>query len=346
MPRFQPFPKVKALSFVKKMEPADLHTFMANFSAMEQRLNALQLQNGELFRQLEQQTALASPGPSGGYQNDLFKVPDPLKSIPLFDGNKMHLASWIATAKKTLSMYQPIVSTAVYAMYEQIVINKVEGKARDSLCVNGNPTSFDEVIEVLNATFGDKKDMATYQTMLWSMKMDSSIHLYYKRTKEIAHDMKCLARKKDLYCNHWQAINDFIDQECLAAFIKGLNKEYFGYVQAAKPEDLESAYSFLCKFQNLEHTNKILAPRAETKISYQKQFDPSSKNRNTNAFTNTIRKPNSSEKLNSSRQKHTPMEVDTTRTGVKLFTHTSEDTEQHYDNGVNFQEVFAPLPQR
>ena len=65
MPRFQPFPKVKALSFVKKMEPADLHTFMANFSAMEQRLNALQLQNGELFRQLEQQTALASPGPSG-----------------------------------------------------------------------------------------------------------------------------------------------------------------------------------------------------------------------------------------------------------------------------------------
>ena len=49
-------------------------------------------------------------------------------------------------------------------MYEQIVINKVEGKARDSSCVNGNPTSFDEVMEVLNATFGDKKDMAAYQT--------------------------------------------------------------------------------------------------------------------------------------------------------------------------------------
>ena len=30
MPRFQPFPKVKALSFVQKMELADLHTFMAN----------------------------------------------------------------------------------------------------------------------------------------------------------------------------------------------------------------------------------------------------------------------------------------------------------------------------
>ena len=96
-------------------------------------------------------------------------------------------------------------------------------------------------------------------------------------------------KKKGLYCNHWQDINDFIDQECLVAFIKGLNKEYFGYVQAARPEYLESAYSFLCKFQNLQHTNKILAPRVETKISYQKQFDPSSKNRNTNAFT---RKPN------------------------------------------------------
>ena len=81
-------------------------------------------------------------------------------------------------------MYQPIVSTAVYAMYEQIVINKVEGKARDSSCVNGNPTSFDVVIEVLNATFGDKKRHG---------------YLPNERTKEIAHDMKkgkCLARKK------------------------------------------------------------------------------------------------------------------------------------------------------
>lgn len=136
----------------------------------------------------------------------------------------------------------------VYSIYEQTIINKIEGKARDTICVNGDPTTFVEVAEILRAIYGDKNDMATYQTQLWSLKMEDSLNTYYKRTKEITQNMKSLAKQRQLYNNHWEAINDFLDQECLAAFINGLNKQYFGYAQASKPDGLESANAFLCKF--------------------------------------------------------------------------------------------------
>lgn len=141
-------------------------------------------------------------------------------------------------------------------MYEQTIINKIKGTARDTVCVNGNLSGFAKVSAVLKAIYGDKNDMATYQTQKWSLKMEESLHLCYKKSKEIIQSMKSLAKQKELYNNHWEAINDFLDQECLTAFINGLNKQYFGYAQATKPEDLESAYAFLCKFQNVENTKE------------------------------------------------------------------------------------------
>ena len=350
MPRFNPLPKVKALSCDRKMNQVDLQTLIGNFAAMEERLTVLQEQNDELSQILQQQqqqhNSFVPTEPSVRFQNDMFRIPDPLKTIPTFDGNKKHLISWIATAQKILNMFKPIVSVQVYEMYVQAVINKIEGKARDTLCVNGNPTTFEEIVEILTNSFGDKRDMATYQTQLWTMKMDESIHVYYKRTKEIAHNMKALAKQKDLYRNSWQAINDFIDQECLAAFIKGLSKQYFGYVQAAKPEDLETAYSFLCKFQNSEQTKKITENSNAFNKSKPTPFVPKTGNSNhpsSGSVKNTF----------SHKQKPIPMEIDQSmRSRDKIFAHTAEDGDSDCDNeeneleSANFQMASVQLDPR
>lgn len=326
--------KVSALRYTKKMEQPNLQTLYNNFHDLEQRVNALQQENENLTQQLNQQQQQppiirAAPEPVGQAQNDFFRIPDPIKTIPSFDGNKKQLASWLATAQKTLAIFENIVTPAVYSVYEQTIINKIEGKARDTICVNGNPSSFDEVSAVLKAIYGDKNDMATYQTQMWSLKMDESIHLYYRRTKEILQNMKSLAKQKELYQNHWEAISDFLDQECLAAFINGLNKQYFGYAQAAKPEDLESAYAFLCKFQNAENTKK----HTSHPVSYSQKTSGKPFNKSEQRYINVNKPP-------SERQKITPMEIDPSirsNTRNPIYNHTADDPEKEHESDQSNQ---------
>ena len=79
-----------------------------------------------------------------------------------------------------------------------------------------------------------------------------SIHKYYHRTKETVQNIKTLAKQNSKYRDHWEAINSFVDEDALAAFIAGLRGNYFGHAQAARPKDIEDAYAFLCKFKSQE----------------------------------------------------------------------------------------------
>jgi hypothetical protein len=65
----------------------------------------------------------------------------------------------------------------------------------------------------------------------WRNKMmdDMSIYKYYSNTKAIVTNIKTLSKLKPFYTNNWEAINAFIEEDGLAAFIAGLRKPYFGY---------------------------------------------------------------------------------------------------------------------
>ncbi|XP_062556308.1 uncharacterized protein LOC134221136 [Armigeres subalbatus] len=84
------------------------------------------------------------------------------------------------------------------------------------------------------------------------MDQNMSIHRYYHRTKEIVQNIKTLSKQNTKYRDNWDAINTFIDEDGLAAFISGLRGNYFGHAQAARPKDIEDAYAFLCKFKSQE----------------------------------------------------------------------------------------------
>lgn len=338
MPQLRPFPKVKALKFNKKLTMAegfDLQAMYNTLNGLEQRVNALQFENAQLRadqQQLQHQNnhagnaVVAAPA----RQPDIFRIPDPIKTVPIYDGNKKQLSAWLSTAERTLNLFRERVAVDVFSIYEQTIINKIEGKARDTICVNGNPTTFVEVAEILRAIYGDKNDMATYQTQLWSLKMEDSLHMYYKRTKEIVQNMKSLAKQRQLYSNHWEAINDFLDQECLAAFINGLNKQYFGYAQASKPDDLESAYAFLCKFQNAEHTKKQTQAYEQTqnknRQTFNKQF---TKTENQTHYEGKSKPP-------SDRRKVTPMEIDPSLRS-RINNHDAEE-EKEIENNTDVSE--------
>lgn len=195
-----------------------------------------------------------SPAVAQPVSGDVFRIPDPIKAIPTYDGSRKQLQSWIMSVENTLKIFKSLVSKQTYEIYVQVILNKITGNAKDAVCLAGNPQTFEEVKEILSQTFGDRQELATYKAQLWSNKQGNELnfHKYYKRTKEIVQNIKTIARQNNNYNQNWTVICQFIDEDALAAFIAGLRHPYFGYAQAAKPDSVESAYAFLCKFTSAE----------------------------------------------------------------------------------------------
>jgi hypothetical protein len=207
---------------------------------------------------------------------DRFRIPDPIKSLQNFDGNKKQLVSWLRIAEETLGLFRDNVPAEQFNVYLRAVINKVEGKARDIICLAGDIEDFETVKNILTEALGDKQELSTYKSELWRNKMneDTNIYRYYSKTKEIVQNIKMLAKQKDIYRQNWQAINQFIEEDALAAFIAGLRKPYFGYANAARPKDLEEAYAFLCKYQSNEKTSSNMMSKPNDQRNPRKQFQP------------------------------------------------------------------------
>lgn len=210
---------------------------------------------------------------------DIFRIPDPIKSIPTYDGNRKQLQAWITAAENTLKVFENLVNPQTYEIYVQAVLNKITGNAKDVVCLAGNPLNFEDVKTILLEAFGDRQELATYKAQLWSNKQndDMNIHRYYRRTKEIMQNIKTIAKQNKDYNDNWAIICKFIDEDVLAAFISGLKHPYFGYAQAAKPDNIESAYAFLCKFVSAEKISTQLS----SQNNYTKQSSSSAKQYNT-----------------------------------------------------------------
>lgn len=214
---------------------------------------------------------------------DMFRIPDPIKSIPTYDGNRKQLQSWLTATENTLKVFENLVNAQTYQIYVQSVLNKIIGSAKDVVCLAGNPQDFDNVKIILIEAFGDRQELATYKAQLWANKQndDMNIHRYYKRTKEIMQNIKTIAKQNVDYNNNWTVICKFIDEDVLAAFISGLKHPYFGYAQASKPDNIETAYAFLCKFTAAEKISTQLF----TQNNYTKQHNHENKQYNNKNFS-------------------------------------------------------------
>lgn len=261
---------------------AQLQQILSNIQHIAERQNNQDQRFVELNQKVDAVVAQPSnPNPvpitprvtENNFEN-LFRIPDPIKSLPSYDGNRRQLTAWISTARNTLEAFLPHVTENQYRMYTTAVLNKIEGKAKDILCLAGNPQNFDDVEDILTNAIGDRQELSTYKCQLWQNKMDdkTSIHKYYQKTKELVQNIKILAKQTPKYQQNWDAICSFIEEDALAAFISGLRDPYFGHVQAARPKDIEDAYAFLCKFRS----QQITANRSEKPtIKYEnKNFAP------------------------------------------------------------------------
>lgn len=192
---------------------------------------------------------------------NFFTIPDPIKELPSFDGNRKQLMGWIAKVETTLNVFRAIVPVDIFNLYEIAVSNKIIGRANDVLCQQGSPHDFETVKSILLKAFGEKVSaFSTYKSQLWQLKLSTnmSIHKYYSIHNDLVDKIKIIAKQNPIYRNNWEAINCFINEDALAAFIAGLSEEYYGHVQAAQPKDVEEVYNFLCMLKTKKDFGKVI----------------------------------------------------------------------------------------
>lgn len=160
--------------------------------------------------------------------------------------------------------------------------------------------------------------------------------------------MKLIARQNEIYKLSWTAINNFIDETSLAAFIAGLHDPYFGYVQAARPENLEQAYTFLCKFKSNESTSQNMSVRKDTerKCNVSRPFEGSQKRYEANTYKH--REANQASSSNAGLQHMSnvnpsrsnlpvPMEIETTKSKLTLNRKLFNNNEAINDDQNNLE---------
>lgn len=262
--------------FIIDSEESKMDQLVAQIQSLTQTLQAIQTtqtQQQEILNTLSQANATGQAG-SATQRNantaveTLFKIPDPIKAIPRYDGNRKQLSAWLSTAESTLNVFKDLVNDDQFSIFVTAVVNKIEGRAKDIICLAGNPQSFEDIKEILTNALGDRQELTFYKSQLWQTRMteNMTVHKYYNRCKEVVQNIKTLAKQKPKYKDNWDAINAFIEEDALAAFLAGLKEPYFGYAQAAGPVDMEAAYAFVCKFKSKESTaNNMEVPQKHFK---------------------------------------------------------------------------------
>lgn len=273
-------PEIKNLTIEFNMEQigqqlaemaANLNNLLAEQQRQQQLINALGAQQAGQAAQAPAAIPAAPP-----QHANFFAIPDPIKhGISKFDGNKKQLNAWLSSVETTLQQLQPYYTDDQNAMFLRTIINgKIEGRAKDKLCANGNPTTFEEVKSILIHHLGDHQDLTFYKCQLWQhvKTPNTTLYSHYNSIKETIQIIKNLSQQDPDYRTAWNVMNKSIEQDALAAFLAGLPKDMFGHAIAAKPVNIEEAYAFVCKFKSSENLANNISNRSFQKNTEQNKI--------------------------------------------------------------------------
>lgn len=317
---------------------AQMVASLANIQEEQQRQQ--QLINA-LGAQAQAQAPNAQPAPAPAVQPNanFFSIPDPIKhGISKFDGNKKQLNAWLASVETTLEQLEPFYTPEQNAMFLRTIINgKIEGRAKDKLCANGNPTTFEEVKTILLHHLGDHQDLTFYKCQLWQhiKTPNTTFYQHYNNIKETIQIIKNLSQQDPEFKAVWPVMNKSIEQDALAAFLAGLPKEMFGHAISAKPANIEEAYAFVCKFRSSENlVNNVLNKpfrKTESKVEVKPQ-----------TYKNTQNQPGKFSKEKDT-QENEPMEVGSTKSRLTLNRRQVNTNEIPDDNTSDSEEECVDL---
>lgn len=187
-----------------------------------------------------------------------FSTPDPIRNIPTFSGNKKEALAWVQDAEQTLGLFDQYKDDICYGQIIRSIKNKVTGEAKEILIASGNPTTWDEIKEILLTAYGDRRDLTSHiQSLFYIRQGKKTLPEYYNKIRTIDTAIKSSAANMDDYKAHTRVINSFINLITLTRFVDGLNEEISMHVRSCRPETLEHAYEITQQYSNAAYRHKL-----------------------------------------------------------------------------------------
>lgn len=187
-----------------------------------------------------------------------YTTPDPIKNIPVFNGNRKEALAWVQDAEQTLKLFEQYRDDPCYSQIVRSVKNKITGEAREILIASGNPTTWEEIKEALLNAYGDRRDLTSHiQSLFYIRQGKKNLSEYYNKVRSIDTAIKSAAAQVDDFKQSTKAINSFINLLTLTRFIDGLNDEISMHVRSRGPDTLEHAFEITQQYSNAAYRHKL-----------------------------------------------------------------------------------------
>lgn len=205
--------------------------------------------NAEEIEQLRQQIAQLQNIVQG--TANVYHIPDPIKQLSEYTGNKKELNSWLHEVDDLYEEFkvkgENNAPDTFNAHYFRAIKNKIKGEARTVICANGNPSTIHELKRVLREHFGDQRDFATNLNSLFHLKKgERSNTKFYNEIKELNTKIKSNLQL------HPITANNLIEIITVTKFLDGISEPLASIIRNSKPKNLDDAYQAVIINQNAE----------------------------------------------------------------------------------------------
>ncbi|XP_029719893.2 uncharacterized protein LOC115262080 [Aedes albopictus] len=184
-----------------------------------------------------------------------FCIPDPIKYLSEFSGNKKELSSWLREVDQVYDMFKVKGANgdpdSISSMYLRAIKNKVKGDARAILCANGDPDTISEIKQILLEQYGDHRDFATNVSALFNIRRGDKSHLkFYDECKDINTRLKANLSSNPI------TERQIIEILSVTRYLDNIGEPLASIIRQSKPQSLEEAYEAVCTNQNAETRTK------------------------------------------------------------------------------------------
>ena len=186
------------------------------------------------------------------------KIPDAVKDLPKYKGDKNGLYDFIQNVEEILSICQPAcIKNLPYAtIIVRAIRNKIVEDANDVLLMYGTDNVWTQIKHNLITHYADKRDETSLIRDMYRLYQGSeTIERFFSRVIDIMNTMNNNAKINIPFDGNRTALlqmkNKLHESMGLSVFLAGLREPMGGMIRAMRPVSLPEALSFCLKEQNI-----------------------------------------------------------------------------------------------
>lgn len=246
----------------------DLQRQIAQLTAQleEQKLQILHLTQTNSSVQEEDdgndEGAIALPNRSNQLHFNASRIPDAIKLIATYKGERKSLSAWLASVESKLEHAKKLCSSeeelkSVMPLWISVIRDKIVDEASDALVASHTDCEWDEIKRVLTEYFGDKRDLCGLVTQITYLRQGTKdITHFYNECRELLSDIVAKLSLDSTTKNCVQTLSKSYEYMILNSFVDGLNEPYATLTRASRPDTLHSAYQSALEQYNADLRRK------------------------------------------------------------------------------------------